>query len=106
VNCQDIVTLVPPEIALRHYFRHVGIEEYFDRHGVLHEHPSELMKAADVVPGVLDHDGAALLKEITNPLDFLTQCLKGNLVNPPAFLIGNHSPARYPILIWNYYTAA
>jgi hypothetical protein len=106
VNCQDIVTLVPPEIALAHYFRHVGNEMYIDRHGVLHDHPSELVKAADVVPGVLDHDGGAVFEEIKKPLDFLTLCFKGSPVNPPPFLIGNHTPSRYAIRIWNYYTRA
>ena len=105
MNCQDVVTQVPPEIPFVHYFRHVGQELYVDRHGAIHEHPSELHKAADVVQGILAHDGAALLQEVTHPREFLKHYRDAPLlVDPPPFVIGNHTPARYSIRIWNYYS--
>jgi triacylglycerol lipase len=104
VNCQDIVTQIPPEIPLVHYFHHVGMEKYFDRRGNLHDYPSELQKAADVVQGVITHDGKEILEEIRDPLDFLERYRKAPFVNAPPFIIGNHTPARYSIRIWNYYS--
>jgi triacylglycerol lipase len=105
VNCQDVVTQIPPEISLEHYFRHVEQELYIDRDGAVHEHPSDLFKAADVVQGIVAHDGAAILQEVTHPQEFLKQYRDAApLVDPPPFIIGNHTPARYAIRIWNYYS--
>jgi len=105
VNCHDVVTQVPPEIPFAHYFRHAGQELYIDRLGAIHEHPSELHKAADVVQGILDHDGAAILHEICDAGEFLSRYRDApRLVDPPPFIIGNHTPARYSIRIWNYYS--
>ena len=105
VNCQDIVTQVPPEIPFAHYFRHAGLELYVDRLVAIHKHPSDLYKASDVVQGILDHDGAAILQEIKDPRDFLNRYRDApRLVEPPPFIIGNHTPARYAIRIWNYYS--
>ncbi|HEX7287915.1 MAG TPA: lipase family protein [Candidatus Angelobacter sp.] len=107
VNCQDVVTQVPPEVPLTHYFRHVGKELYFDRKGALHEQPSELFKSADVVRGIVAHDGEGILEEIMHPREFLERYKNTvPLVDPPPFIIGNHTPARYSVRIWNYYTGA
>jgi triacylglycerol lipase len=107
VNCQDVVTQVPPEVPLASYFRHVGQELYIDRKGAIHEHPSELLKGADVVQGIVAHDGAAMLEEITHPREFLERYRNTMpLVDPPPFIIGNHTPARYSIRIWNHYSGA
>jgi hypothetical protein len=35
VNSQDIVTQIPHEYPLKHYYRHVGFEKYIDRKGVI-----------------------------------------------------------------------
>jgi len=106
VNCQDIVTLIPPEVPLEHFFRHVGVEKYIDRHGKVHDHPSEIVKALDVVPGAIEHDGLAVLEEIKHPHEFLIRCRNAPTGLQPPFIVGNHTPARYPIRIWNYYTRA
>jgi triacylglycerol lipase len=105
VNSQDIVTLIPPEVPFRHYFRHVGLEKYIDRHGKIHDHPSEIEKSADVVPAIIAHDGTAALQAIGHPGEFRKRVmLTGPYVDPPPYIVGNHSPARYPTRIWNYYS--
>jgi triacylglycerol lipase len=105
VNSQDIVTLIPPEFALEHYYRHVGLEKYIDRTGVIHDHPSEFDKGIDVGKGIVAHDGIAALTAIGHPDQFLSRALQsGPLVDPPPYIIGNHTPARYAIRIWNFYS--
>jgi triacylglycerol lipase len=105
VNSQDIVTLIPPEIPLEHYYRHVGFEKYIDRNGVIHDHPSEFDKGIDVAQGIAAHDGAAGVSAIGHPAQFLSRAVKSErLVDPPPYIIGNHTPARYAIHIWNYYS--
>jgi triacylglycerol lipase len=105
VNSQDIVTQIPPEIPLEHYFRHMGLEKYIDRNGAIHDHPSELIRAYDVVRGALAHDGDAVLSEIVHPLKYLEEVvLTGPYVDPPPYIVGNHTPARYSIRIWNFYS--
>jgi len=105
VNCQDVVAQIPPEIPFARYFRHVGQELYIDRDGTIHENPSDLLKAADVVQGIAAHDGKAILQEIAHPQEFLKRYRDARLlVDPPPFIIGNHTPARYAIRIWNYYS--
>jgi hypothetical protein len=107
VNCQDIVTQIPPEIPLEHFFRHVGREKYFDRYGKVLDDPSELVKALDVVPAALEHDKIGMVKLLADPLEFLTACRTNpNPPGAPPFVVGNHSPGRYPILIWNAYMTA
>jgi triacylglycerol lipase len=104
VNCQDIVTQIPTEILLRHYFRHVGEEKYIDRNAKVLDHPSEFDKFADVAQGIIAHDGPAELKEIGHPADFFWRLRKTEpYVDPPPFIVGNHTPARYSIHIWNHY---
>jgi triacylglycerol lipase len=105
VNSQDIVTLIPPEVPLEHYYRHVGLEKYIDRTGVIHDQPSEFDKAIDVSKGIVDHDGIAALSAIGHPAEYLSRARQvGPLVDPPPYIIGNHTPARYAIHIWNYYS--
>jgi triacylglycerol lipase len=105
VNSQDIVTLIPPEVPLEHYYRHVGLEKYIDRTGVIHDHPSEFDKGIDVGKGIAQHDGIAALSAIGHPAQFLSKVLQGKpLVDPPPYIIGNHTPARYAIRIWNHYS--
>jgi triacylglycerol lipase len=105
VNGQDIVTQIPPEVPLQQYFRHVGREKYIDRNAVVREHPSEFDKFADMAQGIIAHDGPAALKEIGHPSDLFWQLRKtGPWVDPPPYIVGNHTPARYAIRIWNCYS--
>jgi triacylglycerol lipase len=107
VNCQDIVTQIPPELALEHYYRHVGAEKYFNRAGVILEHPSDFVKWLDATPGIFEHDGTAALHDIAHPEKFVSLAEdRGVLPNPPPFLLGNHTPARYAARIWNFYSGA
>jgi hypothetical protein len=88
-----------------HYFRHAGWEKYIDRDGRIHEHPSELDKASDVTRGIFTHDGESALKMIGHPLDFCKNVMRTEpLVDPPPYVLGNHTPARYAIRIWNFYS--
>ena len=105
VNSQDIVTQVPPEVPLAHYFRHAGLEKYIDRSGVIQDHPSEFDKALDVTQGTLIHDGQASLKAIGHVEEFCKNViLTGPWVDPPIYMVGNHTPARYAVRIWNHYS--
>ena len=105
VNCQDIVTQIPPEVALRHYYRHVGAERYINRTGVILDHPSDFDKWIDATQGVLAHDGPAAISGIADPAKFVSVAAeRGALPDPPPFLVGNHTPARYAIRIWNHYS--
>jgi triacylglycerol lipase len=105
VNSQDIVTQVPPEIALEHYFRHVGLEKYIGRDGSIQDSPSEFTKALDVTRGVIAHDGESVLESIAHPDAFRQRVmLTGPWIDPPPYVVGNHTPARYAIRIWNFYS--
>jgi hypothetical protein len=105
VNSQDIVTLVPPEVPLRHYYLHVGVEKYIDRNGVIHDHPSEFDKSVDVAQGIIAHDGVAALAAIGHPGKYLTRVLSTEpLVDPPPYIVGNHTATKYTVRIWNYYS--
>jgi len=105
VNSQDVVTQIPPEVPLEHYYRHVGLEKYIDRNGAIRDHPSEFDKGIDVAEGIIAHDGRAALAAIGQPREFLTAALHAApLADPPPYIIGNHTPARYAIRIWNYYS--
>jgi triacylglycerol lipase len=105
VNGQDVVTQVPPEIPLQHYYRHVGLEKYIDRNGTILDNPSELDKGFDVIQGIIAHDGAAALNSVGHPGVYLSRLLQTlPLVDPPPHIVGNHSPSRYPIHIWNHYS--
>ena len=107
VNGQDIVTQIPPEVPLQHYFHHVGAEKYIDRNGIVRDHPSELDKLTDTARGIIVHDGDAGLTEIGHPAQFFWQVRKTEpWVDPPPYIVGNHTPARYAIHIWNYYSGA
>jgi hypothetical protein len=103
VNSQDIVTLIPPEMPLEHFYRHVGSEKYIDRTGTIHDDPSEFDKWIDVTQGITAHDGAAALIAIGHPMEFLARAKQPPFVDPPAYIIGNHTPARYATHIWNNY---
>ena len=105
VNGQDIVTQIPPEVPLEHYFRHVGNEKYIDRNGVIRDHPSDFDKFTDTAHGIIAHDGQDELKEIGHPLDYFWKIRKmAPFVDPPPYIVGNHTPARYAIHIWNHYS--
>lgn len=105
VNCQDIVTQIPPEFMLKHYYRHVGAEKYIDRAGDILEHPSDFDKWMDAARGMVAHDGAAALIDIAHPANFISLAVeRGSPPDPPPFLLGNHTPTRYAIRIWNYYS--
>jgi hypothetical protein len=105
VNCQDIVTQIPPEIPLEHYYRHVGEVKYIDRAGAIFDHPSEFHKWVDATAGMVAHDGAAAIVGLAHPAKFVSVALdRGAPPDPPPFLVGNHTPARYPIRIWNHYS--
>jgi triacylglycerol lipase len=105
VNCQDIVTQIPPEVPLEHYFRHVGSERYINRAGVILDHPSDFDKWLDATPGIVEHDGGAAVHDIAHPSTFISLAeSRGAVPDPPPFLLGNHTPARYPIRIWNHYS--
>lgn len=81
VNCGDRVTRLPPELGV---YTHIGTEKYIDRNGAIHDDYSEAAQEEDGKAGQkLHHAG----------------------LRTPPFFIGNHSPGRYPILIWNFYLA-
>jgi hypothetical protein len=99
VNSQDIVTQIPPG------FEPVGLEKYIDRDGTIHDDPSPLYKFDDAAEGVLAHDGPALLNVIVDLEDYRQNVmLVGPWVDPPPYIVGNHTPARYSIRIWNFYS--
>jgi len=105
VNCQDIVTQIPPEVPLEHYYRHVGAERYINRAGVILDHPSDLDKWVDATSGIVAHDGAAAASDIAHPAKFVSLAEEREAPpDPPPFLLGNHTPARYAIRIWNHYS--
>jgi hypothetical protein len=105
VNCQDIVTQIPPEVVLKHYYRHVGAEKYINRAGEILDHPPDLVKWLDATAGIAAHDGTAAISEIAHPATFVSLAAKrGTLPDPPPFLLGNHTPARYAVRIWNHYS--
>ena len=105
VNCQDIVTQVPPEVALERYYRHVGAERFINRAGAILENPSDLDKWVDATAGILAHDSTAALREIAHPAKFVSIAqFCGVPPDPPPFLVGNHTPARYAVRIWNHYS--
>jgi len=105
VNSQDIVTQVPPEVLLEPYFRHVGEEKYIDRTGKIHDNPLEAVKLADMAEGIIAHDGANAIIHVKDPLHWLANLWKNPpYIDPPPYLLGNHTPARYSIRIWNFYS--
>jgi triacylglycerol lipase len=104
VNCQDIVTLIPLEVPMAHYFHHVGVEKYIDRKGQIHDHPSELVRGLDAAQGIMEHDGLAALAAVTHPKEYLSSALRNRaLGDPPPYLLGNHTPSRYATILWGRY---
>jgi hypothetical protein len=104
VNCQDIVTQIPPEVPLKHCYRHLGAERYITRAGAILDHPSDLEKWLDATAGIAEHDGTAAISEAAHSATFVSLAAKrGTVRDPPPFLVGNHTPARYAIRISNYY---
>jgi pimeloyl-ACP methyl ester carboxylesterase len=107
VNAGEIVTQVPPDVPLGHY-RHVGVEKYIDRNGVIHDGVSNLFRLTDFGNGVRDHGGASVLRAIADLpqaiLAALSALKREKLVDPPPYIVGNHTPARYAIHIWNHYS--
>jgi len=90
VNSSDIVTLVP----LPPVYTHVGQEIYIDSTGAM----SGSINIADLVFASFRHDGVSL----PFSLETLKKALAEKGANlPPPYIVGNHSPARYPVLIWN-----
>jgi triacylglycerol lipase len=105
VNCQDIVTQIPPEVVLQHYYRHVGAERYINRAGEILDHPSDFDKWVDATRGIVEHDGVAAISDLAHPAKFVSVAEeRGDLPDPPPYLLGNHTPARYAIRIWNHYS--
>jgi triacylglycerol lipase len=90
VNGSDIVTLVPPPGG----YEHVGQLIYIDSKGRLSDEEERL----DSLTAAFRHD----IAHLRLPLETLQQALteRGNNL-PPPYIVGNHSPARYPVLIWN-----
>lgn len=81
VNCGDRITRLPPELGV---YTHVGTEQYIDHAGGIHaSYPADAQEADQVMGLKLHRPG----------------------LRTPPFFIGNHSPGRYPILIWNFYLA-
>ena len=106
VNCQDLVTQIPLEVPLEHYYRHVGDERYVNRAGIILDHPTDFDKWLDATPAIVAHDGDAAITDIAHPANFVSLAEeRGDMPDPPPFLLGNHTPARYAIRIWNYYSA-
>jgi hypothetical protein len=106
VNGHEIVTEFPLGLP----FRHTGPEIYIDRNGVIHETISTFGKMADVAQGVTHHDGAATLAAIAQPLAYVERVMTQDIVklyppDPPAYIVGQHTPARYAIHIWNHLEA-
>jgi triacylglycerol lipase len=105
VNGQDIVTQIPPEVPFPQSFHHVAEEKYIDRNAILHDHPSEFDKFADMAQGIIAHDGFGGLERIGHPAQFFWQLRDtGPWIDPPPYIVGNHTPARYSIHICNYYS--
>ncbi len=105
VNCQDIVTQIPPEIVMMPYYRHVGVEKYINRDGNIIENPNPAEKLIDATVGAATHDGRVAIDAIVHPSTFVSVAAERHaLPDPPAFLLGNHTPARYSVRIWNHYS--
>jgi hypothetical protein len=68
------------------------------------EHPSDFDKWTDVTSGIVEHDCGAVISDFAHPLKFISLAEKRGAVDPPPYLLGNHTPARYAIRIWNYYS--
>ncbi|MEP6535264.1 MAG: lipase family protein [Bryobacteraceae bacterium] len=90
VNSSDVVTLVP----LPPIYCHTGQEIYITSTGAL----LDSVSLGDLVLAALRHDGAALVLSLATLEKALAN--KGSGSAPP-YIVGNHSPARYPTLIWN-----
>ena len=84
------MTLVPPPGG----YEHVGQLVYIDSKGRL----GGVEERLDSLTAAFRHD----ITHLRFPLDTLEQALaqRGNNL-PPPYIVGNHSPARYPVLIWN-----
>jgi triacylglycerol lipase len=90
INSNDAVTLAPLDSV---FYTHVGNAKYFDRNGRLRNNPGYLGRWVDALLGTWRH-----WKRVTR------QRRKTGVLYPvPPYLIGNHSPGRYPVLIWNSY---
>jgi len=98
------VTQIPPEVPLKHCYRHVGAVRYVTRAGAILDHPSDLETWIDATAGIAKHDGMAAIGEAVHPAAFVSLAAnRGTMSDPPPFLVGNHTPARYTIRIWNCY---
>jgi triacylglycerol lipase len=105
VNSQDIVTQIPPEVPFPQSFRPVGKEKYIDRNATVHDDPSRFDKFTDMAHGIIAHDGLAGLDRIGHPAQFFWKLRDtAPWVDPPPYIVGNHTPARYSIHIWNHYS--
>ena len=101
VNCEDIVTQIPRPVP----YKHIDTEIYINRAGAILVDPSAADKFLDASAGALEHDGAAAIIDIVHPARLISLAEEpGPLPDPPPFLVGNHTPARYAIRIWNYYS--
>jgi pimeloyl-ACP methyl ester carboxylesterase len=88
VNCQDIVTQIPPEVLLERYYRHVGAERYINHTGAILDHPSDFDKWTDVTPGIVAHDGAAAISDLAHPARFISLAEeRGDLPDPLPYLL-------------------
>jgi len=102
VNGDEIVTQIPTPPV----YQHVGDAIYIDRTGVVRESISDLGKTLDVFRGSTAHDGAAAVLALGHPLVYFKKvmgdALVGNPPDPPPYIVGQHTPARYAVHIWNH----
>lgn len=101
VNSQDIVTQVPPPVL----FTHAGVEKYIDRAGIITDNPSDAFKAQDLALGSAAHARPLFAGAFHGLGQFVAGHAGQGPTDPPPYALGNHSPGRYPVRIWNYYSA-
>lgn len=110
VNSKDVVTLLP---SRRWGFAHVEKEHYIDSRGRIDAIIDPLEQWKDALRAAVDHDlDIAPLQELVQKDDFaaLAGSLRAQLRNQkgagsetPLYLVGNHSPARYPYLLYAHH---
>lgn len=106
VNSQDVVTLLPTEAM---GYEHAGEEHYICASGKIlsGRELHSFDKLNDVAYASLVHDAAMYERMFAGGvwtiLGRLLQLLFRTKRSPiePAYFLGNHSPARYPVRIWN-----
>ena len=99
----------------------MGLEKYIDHQGRIMDQPSTFAIWEDFCKGLTGHahsiaSGLAglfanlhptKLLEKLDPITLRKQMLglaREPLLDPPPYAVGNHTPARYAVHIWNFYS--